>query len=367
MTSIANAALAPAGWGMTAQLAANSAQVRARMNTLIEQASTGMVGTTYAGLGAGASTSIVLRPALAHTQTWQGNVDTVSTRMQVAQTALQQISQIASDFRAQTNNLNGLSGTNIDSVAASARAALQQVAGLLNTETNGTYVFAGQDSANPPVPSADAITGSGFATQIGSAIAGLSGVGSAVTMNAILGIGGSNAAGTSPFSTALSQPAASLATARPMVQVGQGESVQTGVLASANGDVTSTGTLTTGSYMRDIMTSLAAIGGLSSAQASAPQLTDFATQIGQSLAGAVSALNADAGVMGNRQSELQTTKATLTSMSTALQAQVSGAEDVDMASTLSQLTATQAQLQASYQLISGLQGLSLVKFLPSGG
>jgi flagellar hook-associated protein 3 FlgL len=72
-------------------------------------------------------------------------------------------------------------------------------------------------------------------------------------------------------------------------------------------------------------------------------------------------------VMGNRQTDMQTAKTTLTSMSTALSAQLSGAEDVDMAATLSQLTATQAQLQASYQLISGLQGLSLVKFLPAGG
>jgi flagellar hook-associated protein 3 FlgL len=367
MSTIANAALAPSSWGMAAQLAANSGQVRARLNTLIEQASTGLVGNTYAGLGAGSSSSILLRPALAHLQTWQSNIDTVATRMQVTQTALQQISQVASDFRAQANNLNGLSGANIDSIAASARAALQQVASLLNTQSSGSFVFAGQDTANPPVPSGDAITMGGFATQIATAVAGLSGSGVAATMNAILTIGGSNAVGTSPFSASLSQPAASLVDARPQVQVGQGQSVPTGILASTNSDVASAGTLTAGSYMRDIMANLAALGALSSTQASDPGLTSFAAQIGQSLAGAVTALNADAGVMGNRQTELQTTKSTLGSMSTALQSQVSGAEDVDMAATLSQMTAVQAQLQASYQLISGLQGLSLAKFLPAGG
>jgi hypothetical protein len=35
-----------------------------------------------------------------------------------------------------------------------------------------------------------------------------------------------------------------------------------------------------------------------------------------------------------------------------------------MASTLSQLSLVQTQMQASYQLISGMSGLSLVKFLP---
>ena len=36
-----------------------------------------------------------------------------------------------------------------------------------------------------------------------------------------------------------------------------------------------------------------------------------------------------------------------------------------MASTLSQLSLVQTQMQASYQLIAGLSGLSLVKFLPA--
>ena len=49
---------------------------------------------------------------------------------------------------------------------------------------------------------------------------------------------------------------------------------------------------------------------------------------------------------------------------TALTGQVSSAEDVDMAATLSQLSLVQTQMQASYQLIAGLNSLSLAKFLP---
>ncbi|MBV8914283.1 MAG: hypothetical protein JOZ05_14730, partial [Acetobacteraceae bacterium] len=48
---------------------------------------------------------------------------------------------------------------------------------------------------------------------------------------------------------------------------------------------------------------------------------------------------------------------------TALKTQISSAEDVDMASTLSQLTQVQTQMQASYQMIASFSGLSLVKFL----
>jgi flagellar hook-associated protein 3 FlgL len=54
----------------------------------------------------------------------------------------------------------------------------------------------------------------------------------------------------------------------------------------------------------------------------------------------------------------------LSDTSTALTGQLSTAQDVDMAATLSNLTLTQTQLQESYQLIAAASGMSLAKFLP---
>jgi flagellar hook-associated protein 3 FlgL len=65
------------------------------------------------------------------------------------------------------------------------------------------------------------------------------------------------------------------------------------------------------------------------------------------------------------QSSLTATQTQLGDTQTALTGQVSAAEDVDMASTLSQLTQVQTQMQASYQLIATLGGMSLAKFLPA--
>ena len=48
-----------------------------------------------------------------------------------------------------------------------------------------------------------------------------------------------------------------------------------------------------------------------------------------------------------------------------LQVVLSAVQEVDMATTLSNLTATQTQLQASYRLISAANSLSLVSFLPA--
>ena len=62
---------------------------------------------------------------------------------------------------------------------------------------------------------------------------------------------------------------------------------------------------------------------------------------------------------------LTTTQTQLSDTATALTTQLSNVQNVDMASTLSQLTAMQTQLQVSYRLISGATSLSLVNFLPT--
>src|SRR5262249_38905312 len=154
---------------------------------------------------------------------------------------------IASTFYAQAVNLNGLQPSEVDSIASDAQDALRQMANLLDATDAGRYVFAGQDSANPPVPDPNAITSSGFYTQIQAAVAGLAGNGAAATIAATLATASSNATGTSPFSAALSQPASALSGQRPLVANGDGQQTPVGILASANADVASTGSSTTGS------------------------------------------------------------------------------------------------------------------------
>lgn len=351
------------GGDIVGALVGDAAHVKQNLNTLLQQAGDGYVADTYAGLGSGIATAVSLGPQLTNLQTWQNDISAASSNMTVAQNALSQISSIASNFYAQTANLNGLDPSEVDSVAANARSALQQVAELLDTTNGSNYVFSGQDSSNPAVPDPDSITSSGFFTQIKTAVAALGTSGAAATIAATLATASSNAAGTSPFSATLSQPAAALAGFRTSVATGQGQSVPTSILASTNADIASTGSSTTGSYIRDILRGLATIGSMSSSQVSDAGFDALVQDTHTSLGGAITALNADAGVMGDRQSTLQTAQATLGDQATALQSQLSDAQDVDMAQTLSRLTQTQTQLQASYQIISGLTSISLVKYL----
>ena len=291
-----------AGYGMLGTLIANSTAVHQQLDTLTEQVSTGLVSQTYAGLGSGAGVSLNLNPQLNALQTAQTNINQATGSMQVTQTAMTQIQQIAATFVADMPNLNGVSSQEVDSVAANAQQALTQVANLLDTQDGDNYVFGGQDSRNPPVPSPDDILSSGFYTQINAAVSALSANGAAATTAATLSIAGlmPQARRRFPPICRRRRPPLAPRSWRP-AKVG---TVQTGLLASANSVAVSAGTSTTGSYMRDLMRALATIGSMSSSQANDPGFGALVQDTTTSLNGVVSAMATDVGVLGNTQSNL---------------------------------------------------------------
>ena len=356
-----------ADYGQMSNLISDNATVKQKLDQLTTQISSGLVSNTYAGLGTGAAVSLNLQPQIASLQTWQANINQAASGMQVTQTAMTQIQQIASNFLAQTNNLEGTDSSEVDSIAASAQQALVQVAGLLDTQDGNTYVFAGQDTSNPPVPQPDAILTSGFYTQIAAAVGQLGSQGSTATIAATLQVGELATPGSSPFSTYLTpQPPPAAAPQAPTIQTGAGQTTAVGLLASVNSpSIISTGTSTTGSYMCDLMRSLATLGSLSSSQFNDAGFQAVVQDTNASLTGAISAMAEDAGVLGNTQTNLTTSQTTMADTATALTTQVGDVQDVDMAQALSSLSLVQTQLQGSYQVIAAMSGLSLVKFLPA--
>jgi len=153
---------------------------------------------------------------------------------------------------------------------------------------------------------------------------------------------------------------------KQVVQTGDGNTVTIGLLASANSSVQSTGTSTTGSYMRDLMRALATIGSLTGSQTSdSANFTALMQDTTTSLNGAVSAMATDIGVLGNTQSSLTATQTSLSDTATALTGQLSPVQNADEATTLSDLSAIQTQLQASYRMIANEGTLSLASFLPA--
>ncbi len=336
----------------------NMRRTQQTVDNLTAQAASGFLSSNYAGLGSGASAALDLTGELATNATLQANTQSASTIQQVTQTALGQIQTLVAGVSAQLLGVTNTSSAALSTVSASASSALTQIAGLLDTKIGDTYIFAGQDSSNPPVPDPSTLSSSAFVAAIQSAVAGLSTSTASAVQAQLLTVAAPGA--TSPFSATLeasNQPSS--------VDLGDGTSVQVGMLADQNTNAVSTGTGTTstGSYMRDIFMGLSALGALGNADLADTQVQSLLSGLHTTLDNADSSLNVDIGGLGVRQDTVTSAATELQSVSTALTAQLGNAQDSDPATVATELSTAQTQLQASYSIVSALHTLTLVTYL----
>ncbi|CAG4921924.1 unnamed protein product [Acidocella sp. C78] len=346
--------LSTGNFGLIQQLAANSDVINQKLGQLTIQSQTGYVATTYAGLesaqAGSASPTLTVNASLNTLNNTISNLKVAQGQMGVQQNAIQTISDIASKALQQFQSVSSLTSGALDTAAATARTAVTQIASLLNSQDGTRYIFAGQDSTIPPVPNATSFTSAAFYVSIQSATSNLSvsGVFAAAT-----------SASNSPFSSTLSSNAAA-----PVVLGAGGVPITTGIVASGNQFIgQSTGSNTTGSYIKDILTTLSAIGSLNSSQISNPNFNGFASAMSSSLGNAINTMAQDAGALGNNQALVNTQISDLQNTYTAFTNQVAGFDQVDMAKTLTHLSSTQTQLQASYQLIAAVKTMSLTQYI----
>lgn len=351
------------GIGPIGRLDAGAAALRARLEALTRQVSDGRKGPGYGDIAPEARRAIDLRAEMARRDVWQGTISRTLARTEVTQKALARMSDIATQFYQEAIRLDGTSEARISAVAAQARAALGEFAGLLNERYAGEYVFGGSDGANPPVPDPENIASSGFAADIAAAVAGLGGGNAAAVAAATLAAASSDTAGTTPFSAFLSDPAQGLAEARRSVPAAEGERVAYGLFANRNAAATSEGE-TTGSWARDILRGLATLAAMDPSQAAlGTDFTDLVATVRDGLRSAIDAIGEERGALGVTEQRLEATAQRHTEVSVALAGQLAGIEEVDMAETISRLQATQTQLEASYRAISMVSGLTLTQFL----
>lgn len=342
---------AAAASGTIGRLADESATIKAKMDRLNIQASTGLVSSTYGGLGDTAAISLDLRPELARTQVWGQNIDGATARLNVTSLVMDQLQSIASNFLTGTYNMTAQTSQEVDTMATSAQAALTQVQDLLNTKIGQNYIFAGQDTANAPMPSA---TFNAYVAGIQAPIANLATAGGPATAAATLVA----ANVTSPFS-------ATLGVVAQKVPVGQTQTVPLGVVAGQNAFATSVGTSTTGSYVRDLIRAISTISALTSGQTTlGASFESLVADTRTSLQNMGTAMSEEASGIGVQQQILTNSKTQEADTQAALTAQVSNVENVDAATTATALVQAQTQLQISYKLIGDMQSLSLVQFLP---
>ncbi|MDR3523764.1 MAG: flagellin [Acetobacteraceae bacterium] len=345
-----NAAAMPSG--LLGLLTSDSQGVQNHVTQLSQQASTGLVAQTYGGMGAAAQISLDLRPQLSAIGAYTQNISQANTQLTATSQVLTQLQQIASTFSSGLLSIGSGTSQEVDTLASQASAALTQVQSLLNTQLGDKYIFAGQDSSNAPLPNSQF---NAYVQSIQSTVSGLTaGNGSTIIASTL-----SAAMTNSPFSS-------TLGTAPEQVTVGPGVTTPVGIVAGQDAYVTQSGASTTGSYVRDLIRSLATIAGMNSSQTSlSPGFSAVVNDTLSNLQSEVTTINNENGGVGAAQQNLTADQTSLTDMQTALTTQVSNVENVDAASTATALSQAQTQLQISYKLIASAESMSLVSYLPT--
>ncbi len=327
--------------GLLAQLSGNVGSINQKLTQVGEEVSTGLVSITFAGLGSGAQTALNLRPQMAENDAISDGITAATSQLGFTQTIMTQIAAVAQGIQSSLAAAGGTGtgSTGLDSIAAQAKDAFNNVVGLLNSQDGDTYVFSGQDSGNPPIPSGSTAS---FVAGVTKAVQSLGTPGTTV---ATTEAGSLQASMSGVFSTTVGQ-----ATVQT-VQTGQGSATMAfGVSANAP-------------YMQQILQSLATIGALSSTQTGAAGYSKLVQDAGKQLSSATVDLTAAQSVLGERQDELTAIQGTMASTKVSLATQLSSVEDADVASLATTQSLLQTQLQTSYKLISNMQNLSLVSYL----
>jgi flagellin-like hook-associated protein FlgL len=346
------------------RIPADAAALRERMELLTWQNANGHRGDTYGELGTDARRAIDLRAELMRREAYDAAASRALGRTATAQATLQRLADIAEEFMQEAVTLSGGEAARVGTVAAAARAALEEVAGLLNATHAGEYIFGGSDTATPPVKDAQGIAGSAMAARIATAVAGLGGGNAAAVLAETAAAATDTSAAGSVFSGFLEDPAEGGGEARRSLLVGDGEVVAYGLFANRNAAAVSEGDATVGAWSRDLLRSLATLAALTPAQAA--EGVDYQAlleTVRDGLRSAHDALGEEAGALGQVEARLEQSRSQHGTLTAALTRQLGEAEEVDFASVLTELQELQAQLEASYRAIAMLSGLTLTQFL----
>jgi flagellin-like hook-associated protein FlgL len=135
------------------RLETDSAALRLRLEQLTRQASTGRKTDAIGDLAPQLPRALTLRGEIGRREAYGSAIGEALGRATTTGAALQRLSTIAGDFaNGVAMKLDPNDPGSLSLVAARARAAMVEVGQLLNSRSNGEYLFGGSDFANPPVP-----------------------------------------------------------------------------------------------------------------------------------------------------------------------------------------------------------------------
>ena len=349
--------------------AAASGLVRARVTDLTAQVASGQRAQTFAGLGEEAGLALDLRSERARREAVASAARRAEAFAEATQTALGGIYGSARDIldnaqRVLVTGLPGSDGASIKTMAATARASLKTIVGLLGERFAGEALFGGAAPDQVPIVSATAIETTGLFTQIRAKVQTLGPGNASAILADTKALAQSNEDAVSPFrGFAASAASGEQTDARRSVPVGDGISIPIGMYAYKNAAAISEGQ-TTGSWPRDLMWGLSII-----ANVQPPDLAsraDYRVLIEGAIAALRSATDAlveDQAALGVDQSRLSVAAERNENIALQVETQIGRLEAVDMSDVITQLTNSKNLLEASYRAMVTLGDLSLTKFM----
>lgn len=352
---------------MFQRLTSEAMQLRARQDDYMRQATTGLKTDRLGDLAPEVPRAVSLRGELGRREVYGRGMDQALGRTAVMQDSLGRLTEIAREFRTKAaTRIKAGDPASLMTVQGDARAALTEVAHLLNTRHAGEYLFGGSDISRPPIPEPEGLATGQMAQQIAAEVAALPTQGLGATLAATRDIARSNAAGVTPFSDFITADAllpTGQQEARRGVPAADGQVIGYGIVAGRNAEAVSAGE-TTGSWARDLMRNLMSLAALTPEQMSDGETFDnFIGTLRDGLSSAELALGEEAGALGLVEARMEAAQRRHDDLSTALTRQLADIEEVDVADVLTRMQSTRTALEASYRAIGALGELTLANFL----
>ncbi len=278
-----------------------------------EQVASGKVSSTYSGYGDKTAVMEAARSASAHADAHVAAAQQASARLDLQDSQLSQLSDLVDQVRQTlTNAVSNQDGT---AIMDQMQGYFDQAVEILNSKDGSGYIYGGDNNQTPPVT-----------------------VSSLSDLAALPSVSGAFANGT----------------VKTSVRIGDNQTVQVGMLAS---DL--------GTQLFSLFQQVAQFnsGEPFTSGATSPTQQSFLESTISTTANVASDVNSQAATNGIRYQMVQNSMDQLQSAATVYKGFVSNIEDVDVASAMTQLNQNQIALQASFQMASKLNQLSLLDYL----
>ncbi len=337
--------------------------MNSQLNTLTSEVSSGLRANPAGAMGNNAPLLYSLQLQADGENTLQTTTTTAGNRLDAIQTALTSMASTVQTIATATINSASATPEGETALATQASSAMSQVLDLLNTQYNGSALFAGDATSAPPMQSADA-TGGPLDTinaVLSAAVAANGGqpLTSANVNSLLTGPNGLS----SVFNNTNSDPALNYNSA---FYTAPDDGKPTQVLIGVNQTV-SYNVKGNQPAFTDLMQGLSMLSMLSApstqldSTAKSAILAQATSMIGQ----AQNELTTQQGQLGAVQAQLQQVSTAQQNAANATTQQISTLEAADPYATATNLSALQNQLEASYQVTEQLSQLSLSHYLPT--